>query len=160
MGIQVSMNKRINARMQEIEAISSKTRYLPEFPDEMNAEAILSYDNSFRIIIPYNFEFINQVRRLLTEQNWAITHEHSDGINNAMASLNFYCTYNDTEKDVFLHIWFASWRKGSTCKVQQIGTRNVIEPIYEVVCADAGSEDTWGSQSAISSTPPENGSAS
>jgi hypothetical protein len=95
---------------------------------------------SYEFKLPLDFQLANEFRFFCDLQGFTYSksRQHLWDEGGGSAGL-FFDVYLDNKEN--FSVSMRSEIEGSTCKLQQIGTKEV--PVYEVTCPDGAEENTW-----------------
>jgi hypothetical protein len=102
------------------------------------------WTTGYEFALPLSFQLIDEFQEFVQQSGWAVYNVHNHVWDDSAAAGTFFDVYlnpNEMCGTRYFHVAFRSTKEGSTCVVQQIGTKEV--PVYEVTCADGAEENTW-----------------
>lgn len=113
--------------------------YIPEELKEYDGWAFGVGMWPLGIDLPADFELINEIRDKFVAAGWEIGRDEPTKYGYILK----FTHPEITSSTAYVIVSFSTYREGSTCKVQKIGTVTREEPVYEVVCTDGAEEPTW-----------------
>jgi len=142
----------VRSLKEDIEARERQLKKVERLPIEVLKERFpegswsASWGDTFEFCLPYSFALIPEVKSFMRNAAPEFELERENQYvwdrGEANPSAGFFLEYNTNEdtwrERIHFQIAFRTGREGTTCVLNQIGTKEV--PVYEVTCAEGAAE--------------------
>ena len=139
------LNKEIE---RQIDKYLEQRKNLADMPIELVEQAFPQghwqdwWGSAYQFVLPLSFQLVEDFKEFCHLQGWRHTDPHQIVWDSGHAGVFMYVSLLE-EGNLYpqFEVAFRSEKKGSTCVLNVIGTKEV--PVYEVTCPEGAEENIW-----------------